>query len=98
MRKLILAAIVLMMIAVIGMGAENATCDEGYAYWTGVEDGYRLGILFMQGQTNETIANQYNEQAEMINGILDSLGYNEDTRLGEFKKIIENYELPPIFR
>ncbi len=52
----------------------------------------------MQGQTNETIANQYNEQAEMINGILDSLGYNEDTRLGEFKKIIENYELPPIFR
>lgn len=90
MKKLILAAIVLMMITATGVGAEH--------YWKGVEDGYRLGILFMQGQTNETIANQYNEQAEMINGILDSLGYNEDTRLGEFKKIIENYELPPIFR
>ena len=90
MKKLILAAIVLMMITATGVGAEH--------YWTGVEDGYRLGILFMQGQTNETIANQYNAQAEMINGILSSLGYNEDTRLGEFKKIIENYELPPIFR
>ena len=98
MRKLILAAIVLMMITMIGMGAENNTCDEGYAYWVGVEDGYKLGIMFMQGQTNETIANQYNEQAGMINSILDSTKYNENTRLGEFKKIIENYELPPIFR
>ena len=87
MRKLILAAIVLMMITMIGMGAENNTCDEGYAYWVGVEDGYKLGIMFMQGQTNETIANQYNEQAGMINSILDSTKYNENTRLGEFKKI-----------
>ena len=97
-KRIVAIATLITLTAMLATATEEQmTMTEGDAYFTGMEDGYRLGILFMQGQTNDTASEEYNDQRMMINGVLDKLNFTEDTRLGEFGKLIENYELPPIF-
>lgn len=87
------------LMTMIGSGvAEDNNTTLADIYMAGIYDGYELGVLYMQGQTNETAENEYNSETSRINALLDEANHTPEERLGPLLKLPEYYELPKAFR
>jgi hypothetical protein len=89
--KLILLILAALLLAVPGMAEMNFT---ERAYYQGIQEGYTIGALAIQGQSDPAKEREYNDLIAGLNAWLISVGYT-DAKWANLQK--NEYQLPPIF-
>jgi len=84
----------LALLALFLIGTTHGMNFTETAYYQGIQEGYHLGALAIQGQSDPAKESEYNSLIADLNSWLASVGYY-DYKWANLQKNI--YSLPPIF-